>query len=295
MSMVFCGERRSSRMLHLGRAAHVATGSVGCCRTSSGSGHLQTPHSLSVACLSLVLRAAHTNQCDCYSSGRPHSLLFQVIRRPAAPIVLCRPRAPTGLELGPFHQSDDTPRRSSLSAYPAIRSTRRFSRQQRFVVVACLLTLALLAFVAAGAGVGGWASNFLSGRICTPSASFLEGRVAACIFLGSGVSTRPYHTVHPTPFPLFLWLAFPWSSERRTPTSATATVQVGHFLCSPRSTDDLLLRLFSVDLVLRLGLNSIHFTSLMTHLGAVRFPPIRRSGAHDGSLVSSALVSLLAF
>ena len=157
---VFCGERRSSRMLHLGRAAHVATGSVGCCRTSSGSGHLQTPHSLSVACLSLVLRAAHTNQCDCYSSGRPHSLLFQVIRRPAAPIVLCRPRAPTGLELGPFHQSDDTPRRSSLSAYPAIRSTRRFSRQQRFVVVARLLTLALCAFMAAGAGVGGWAPTF---------------------------------------------------------------------------------------------------------------------------------------
>ena len=128
--------------------------------THLGEVDLQTPHSLSVACLSLVLRAAHTNQCDCYSSGRPHSLLFQVIRRPAAPIVLCRPRAPTGLELGPFHQSDDTPRRSSLSAYPAIRSTRRFSRQQRFVVVARLLTLALCAFMAAGAGVGGWAPKF---------------------------------------------------------------------------------------------------------------------------------------
>ena len=60
-------------------------------------------------------------------------------------------------------------------------------------------------------------------------------------------------------------------------------------------TDDLLLRLFSVGLVLRLGLNSVHFTSLMTHLGAVRFPPLRRSEARDGSVACSALSSLLAF
>ena len=109
-----------------------------------------------------------------------------------------------------------------------------------------------------------------------------------------GVGCRPGLTTRFTPL-LFLWLSFPWSSERHTPTSATATVQVGHILCSSRSSDDLLLRLFYVDLVLRLGLNSVHFTSLMTHLGAVRFPPIRRSGARDGSLVSSALLSLHAF
>ena len=81
--------------------------------------------------------------------------------------------------------------------HPAIRSMRRFSRQQRLVVVACLLTLA------AGAGVGGWAPKFFArSHICMPSASFLEGRVAACSFLGSGVATRPYHTVCPTPIPV---------------------------------------------------------------------------------------------
>ena len=113
-----------------------------------------------------------------------------------------------------------------------------------------------------------------------PSASFLEGRVAACIFLGSGVSTRPYHTVHPTPFPLFLWLAFPWSSERRTPTSATATVQVGHifscFIIGQPTTccSDLSLSV----LVLRLGLNSVLFTSLSTNhwrSSLSAFPAIR--------------------
>ena len=105
---------------------------------------------------------------------------------------------------------------------------------------------------------------------------------------GSGHLQAPH-------FSFFLWLALPSSSERRTPTSATATVRVGHISSLIRSSDDLLLRLFSVDLVLRLGLNSVHFTSLMTHLGAVRFPPIRRSGARDDSLVCSAMSSLLAF
>ena len=48
----------------------------------------------------------------------------------------------------------DTYRHNSLSAYPAIRVTRRLFRQQRHVVAACLLTLVLFAFLAAGAGVG---------------------------------------------------------------------------------------------------------------------------------------------
>ena len=67
------------------------------------------------------------------------------------------------------------------------------------------------------------------------------------------------------------------------------------FLASFRLSDGLLLRLFFVGPVLHPGLNSIHFTSLMTHFGAVRFPPFRRFGARDGFLVCSALLSLLAF
>ena len=51
-----------------------------------------------------------------------------------------------------------------------------------------------------GWGVG--TKFFFSGHPCMPSASFLEGRVAACSFLGSGVATRPYHTVCPTPIPV---------------------------------------------------------------------------------------------
>ena len=53
-----------------------------------------------------------------------------------------------------------------------------------------------------GRGGGGGHQNFFSGHPCMPSASFLEGRVAACSFLGSRVSTRPHHTVCPTPFPV---------------------------------------------------------------------------------------------
>ena len=50
------------------------------------------------------LRPQSGAQCDCYPSGRPHFFfLAQVIRRPAAAIVLCRPRASSGLELDPFH------------------------------------------------------------------------------------------------------------------------------------------------------------------------------------------------
>ena len=45
-------------------------------------------------------------------------------------------------------------------------------------------------------------SIFFSGHPCMPSPSFLEGRVPACSFLGSGVATRPYHTVCPTPIPV---------------------------------------------------------------------------------------------
>ena len=50
--------------------------------------------------------------------------------------------------------------------------------------------------------MGSGHQNFFSGHPCMPSASFLEGRVAACSFLGSGVATRPYHTVCPTPIPV---------------------------------------------------------------------------------------------
>ena len=121
------------------------------------------------------------------------------------------------------------------------------------------------------------------------AAHVATGSEGSCHTLpGSGHLQAPH-------FSFFPWLALPSSSERRTPTSATATVRVGHISSLLRSSDDLLLRSFSVGPVLRPGLNSIHFTSLMTHFGAVRFPPIRRFGARDGSVVCSALSSFFAF
>ena len=69
--------------------------------------HTVYPAPYPVACLSLVLRAAHTDLVRPLLF-RSATLLaffscFQVIRRPAAPIEFCRPHAPTGLELDPFH------------------------------------------------------------------------------------------------------------------------------------------------------------------------------------------------
>ena len=62
---------------------------------------------------------------------------------------------------------------------------------------------------------------------------------------GSGHLQAPHFSLVFLSF--FLWLAFPWSSEQRMPTSAIATVRVGHIsLALFRSSDDLLLRLFSV-------------------------------------------------
>ena len=78
---------------------------------------------------------------------------FQVLRRPAAPIEFCRPHAPSGLELDPFHYLEVF----SCTAQFAFRLTgvpehaTTLSSLQRLVDVACLLTLAT------GAGVGGWA------------------------------------------------------------------------------------------------------------------------------------------
>ena len=78
---------------------------------------------------------------------------FQVIRRPAAPIEFCRPHAPTGLELDPFHYLEVF----SCTAKFAFRLTgdpehaTTLSCLQRLVVVACLLTLAFRCW---GWGVG---------------------------------------------------------------------------------------------------------------------------------------------
>ena len=133
---------------------------------------------------------------------------------------------------------------------------------QRLVVVASLLTLA------AGAGVGGWAPKFFArSHLCMPSASFLEGRVAACSFFGSGVSTRPYHTVCATPIPLvcrsLVLRAAHTDSVRPLPFGRPHS---SFAFLAFRSSDDLLLRLSSVDLMPRLGLNSIHPTTLRSSL-----------------------------
>ena len=124
--------------------------------------HTVCPTPIPVVCLSLVIRAAHTDLVRPLSF-RSATLLasfsvFQVIRRPAAPIEFCRPHAPTGLELDPIHYLEVI----SCTAQFAFRLTgdpehaTTLSCLQRLVVVACLLTLA------AGAGVGGWApKNFL--------------------------------------------------------------------------------------------------------------------------------------
>ena len=124
--------------------------------------HTVCPTPIPVVCLSLVIRAAHTDLVRPLSF-RSATLLasffvFQVIRRPAAPIEFCRPHAPTGLELDPIHNLEVI----SCTAQFAFRLTgdpehaTTLSCLQRLVVVACLLTLA------AGAGVGGWAPKFFS-------------------------------------------------------------------------------------------------------------------------------------
>ena len=56
----------------------------------------------SVACPSFVLRAAPSATAT-LRVGHISFFLAQVIRRPAAAIVLCRPRASSGLELDPFY------------------------------------------------------------------------------------------------------------------------------------------------------------------------------------------------
>ena len=73
----------------------------------------------------------------------------------------------------------------------------------------------------------------------------------------SGVSTRPYHTVCPTPIPV---ACHPFVL-RAAHTDLVRPLLFGSatFLAF-RSFDDLLLRLSSVDLMPRLGLNSIHST-----------------------------------
>ena len=88
-----------------------------------------------------------------------------------------------GLNSIHFTQSDDTFRRSSLSANPAIRSTRRFCRLQRHVVVFCFLTLALFALMATGAGVGGWVPKFFWSSFC-PGHLRCSGAQAACSIRG---------------------------------------------------------------------------------------------------------------
>ena len=176
-----------------------------------------SPHSFSsfpVACLSLVLRAAHTDLVRPLLF-RSATLLaffscFQVIRRPAAPIEFCRPHAPTGLELDPFHYLEVI----SCTAQFAFRLTgdpehaTTLSCLQRLVVVACLLTLAFRCW---GWGVG-TKKNF-AGLLCMPSVRPCGGMH----LLSTGVGYRPGLTTRFAPL-LFLWLAIPSSSERRTPT-----------------------------------------------------------------------------
>ena len=177
-----------------------------------------SPHSFSsfpVACLSLVLRAAHTDLVRPLLF-RSATLLaffscFQVIRRPAAPIEFCRPHAPTGLELDPFHYLEVI----SCTAQFAFRLTgdpehaTTLSCLQRLVVVACLLTLA------AGAGVGGGTKKFRQVISACRAPPFWRAVWQHAAFLGVGY--RPGLTTRFAPL-LFLRLAFPWSSERHTPT-----------------------------------------------------------------------------
>ena len=84
--------------------------------------------------------------------------------------------------------------------------------------------------------------------------------------LWCGVWTRLYHTVKPCTYSCGLPFLSS-SSERRTPTKCDRYCSVGHILFFFfRSSDDQLLRLSSVDLVPRLGLNSIHSTIMRSHL-----------------------------
>ena len=87
-------------------------------------------------------------------------------------------------------------------------------------------------------------------------------------FYWSGVSTRPYHTVCPTPIPV---ACHPFVL-RAAHTDLVRPLLFGSatFLAF-RSFDDLLLRLSSVDLMPRLGLNSIHSTILWACLRFWRF------------------------
>ena len=104
------------------------------------SGLLQAPHFsfFSVACHSFVLKAAPSATAT-FRVGHISSSLLRssddLLLRSFSVGPVLRP----GLNSVHFTQSDDTFRRSSLSAYPAIRSTRRFCRLQRHVVIFCLL------------------------------------------------------------------------------------------------------------------------------------------------------------
>ena len=93
-------------MFHLGHAAHVAAGSVRDFHTLLGSGPLQAPHFPFFPWLAIPSsseRHTPTSATATVRVGHISFFLAQVIRRPAAAIALCRPRASSGLELDPFY------------------------------------------------------------------------------------------------------------------------------------------------------------------------------------------------
>ena len=125
-------------------------------------------------------------QCDRYCSVSHISFLLQVIRRPVAPIEFCRPRAPSGLELDPFHYLEII----SCTAQFAFRLNRRSGARDASlvcaapVVVACRLTLALFAFVGWCWGWGVGTKNFLLRLFA------VNGAQGACPIVGMRRTSR---------------------------------------------------------------------------------------------------------
>ena len=141
-AQAFCGERRSRRMPDLGHASHVATGSA---RFAGFRPPAGTAFSLLFCGLPFL---------------RPQSGARQLVRlllfgsatfSPASfigqPTTCCSDLSLSvlvlrlGLNSVLFTSLSTNHWRSSLSAFPAIQSTRRFCRLQRLVVVAYLLSL----------------------------------------------------------------------------------------------------------------------------------------------------------
>ena len=144
--------RRLSRMPPSSHAAHAMAGSV----HSICTGFKSARDTAFLFVLPLWLYNGTTEH------GRPHPSLLQVSRQGVAPILFCRARASTGLELA-FTPS------LRLPFYGAVRlppSRRSGARDDCFVssgfCCRCLPSYSwyLSAFVVAGAEVGGWAPKF---------------------------------------------------------------------------------------------------------------------------------------